>query len=159
MKRIEISKWLKSITILLACMGAAILAVVVPNIAAECKQSYPELSYLYWPAMYYVWTVFAGCYGILIFFWRVCSQIGKGNAFSKENAQYFVWISRIALAIGVILFGGIVYLGWNNWLNPMINILLIIGVVAAITLSILAAALSHLILKAYEMKEENELTI
>jgi len=51
------------------------------------------------------------------------------------------------------------FLGANKWLNPGI-MLLIIGVIfISIIITVLAAALSHLIIKAYELKQENELTI
>lgn len=152
MKRTEISKWLKGIVILLGVMGLVFLVLIIPVLAQECKTGYPEVAFLYWPAMFYIWIIAAGGYAMLFFFWNVSKQIGNENSFSKENANSFTWISRIALAISVILFLGIVYLGVYKWLNPGFAIVFVIGILASITLSVLAAALSHLILKAYEMK-------
>lgn len=159
MKRIEISKWLKAVTVLIALMGIVFLVFLIPAGVKEFIQIYPGMKHLYGLAMGYIWFIAAECYGMIGCFWRVCNEIGKGNSFSKENAAYFVWISRIAVSIAVVLFAGTLCLGYFNWLNLEIAIILVAGMIGGTAISILAAALSHLILKAYEMKKENELTI
>ncbi len=159
MKREEISKWLKGIVILLGIMALAFLIFFIPALANRCKEIYPEVAFLYWPMLIYVWVIGIGFYWMLILFWNVSCEIGKENSFSKENANSFRWISKIALGVGVLLFIGIVFLGVKYWLDPWCIVVMVVGILANITLSVLAAALSHLILKAYEMKKENELTI
>jgi hypothetical protein len=159
MKQNEIAKWLKGICIGVAVMGLIFFGLIIPNLAIESRNTYTELDFLFWPCLIYTWIVGILCYGILYQFWKVCVQIGKDNSFSYENARSFVYISRTAVSIAVICFGGMLFLGINNWLNPGF-ILLMIGVVFIGTaIAVLAAAMSHLILKAYELKQENELTI
>lgn len=159
MKQKEVSKWLKGITIAIALMGIVFFFFVVPVLADEMRNMYPEVAYLYWPGLIYGGVIGIACYAILLQFWKVCCEIGKDNSFSKENADSFVMICRIALVLSLIWFGGLVYLSCIHCLNPGIAIFMIVAIFISIVIMVLAAALSHLILKAYEMKQENEFTI
>lgn len=159
MKQTEVAKWLKGITAVIALMGAVFFFFLMPVMADEMRTGYPEVSFLYWPGMIYGWVIAVFCYAILFQFWKVCVQIGRDNSFSEENAQAFVKISRLALWMGGFWFLGMFVLVMNRWMNPGIGILMITATLLSVILAILAAALSHLILKAYELKRENELTI
>ena len=159
MKQNEVSKWLKGISIAIAIMGLIFFGVLVPRIALECKASYPEVDFLFWPGLIGTWIVGGFGYAILYQFWSVCVQIGKDNSFSMENAKSFACICKIAVVNTILLFGSMLFVGFHSWLNPGF-LLLFIGIIfISITIAVLAAALSHLILKAYEMKTENDLTI
>lgn len=155
----EIAKWLKGITIVIAVMGGVFFLGLLPGLGKEMTVLYPEAAWLYLPALLYGWCIALFCYAILFQFWKVCVEIGKDNSFSAENAGAFKNISRIALMLGVVWFLGIVLLAFSGFGQPAILILMLIMVVVHMILAILAAALSHLILKAYEMKRETELTI
>ena len=159
MRQKEVAKWLKGITIAVGFMGLVFFCLILPVLAGEMRDTYPEVGFLYWPGMIYGWVIGIGCYSVLFLFWRVCNEIRKDNSFSKENADAFVQISRIALALAIIWFVGFTLLAIKQWLGVAITILMIFAVLISIIVAILAAALSHLILKAYEMKQENELTI
>jgi len=159
MKQMEISKWLKGITILVALMGLVSLFVIVPWIANDLRSVNRNIAFLYWPGLIYVWIMGSGCYVALFWFWKVCCEIGKDNSFSKENALYFIYISKTTIVLALYLFFGGVIITLNGWIQFEILLLMGLGVFVFVAVSILAAALSHLIRKAYEMKEENELTI
>ena len=92
-------------------------------------------------------------------FCNLCVQIGNDNSFSKENAKSFLVISRLTAVLAVIWFAGIVGLAFLKCLAPSVGIFLLLIVFIFIVLAVLAAALSHLICKAYELRRENELTI
>ena len=159
MKQKEISRWLKAITLLVGCMGLVILFLIVPIVAGEMKMMYEEVAFLYWPGWIYVWGAGALSYSCLFLFWKVCTEIGKDNSFSRENAAYFIYISRIAIIMAMYFFFGGVAITVNGWIHLAILFIFVICVLICVAVSVLAAALSHLIRKAYEMKEENELTI
>ncbi len=159
MKQQEMTNWLKGICIGIAVMGLIFFGLLIPNLAVESKLQYPELAFLFWPGLIYVWIIGALCYAILYQFWKVCIQIGKENSFSIENSRAFVKISKLGVVISVMCFLGMFYLGVNKWLNPGIMFLMIGAIFIGIIITVLAAALSRLILKAYELKKENELTI
>ena len=152
MQQKEISRWLKAITIVLALMGAVFFLYIMPVLAMSWRDADESLAYLFMPGLLYGWCIAVICYAILYQFWKVCVQIGKDNSFSKENAKCFRNISHFA-------FAGIVFLAILAVRQPGISIFMITAVLLSVMISVLAAALSHLILKAYELKQENELTI
>ncbi len=159
MRQMEISKWLKGVTIIVGIMGLLFFALIIPKLALDAKVMYPEVSFLFWPGLLYVFLIAIGCYMILFLFWGVCTEIGNDNSFSKETSIAFVRISRITLAMAIYWFIGLIILAVGEWLTPALLIFLIVAVIITIAISILSAALSHLILKAYELKKETDLTI
>ncbi|WMJ90641.1 DUF2975 domain-containing protein [Anaerocolumna sp. MB42-C2] len=159
MKQQEMTNWLKGICIGITVMGLIFFGLLIPELAVESRKQYPEVAFLFWPGLIYVWVIGALSYAILYQFWKVCIQIGKDNSFSLENSRSFVIISKLGVVISAICFLGMVYLGINKWLNPGVMFLMIGVIFIGIIITVLAAALSRLILKAYELKKENELTI
>lgn len=159
MKQHEIAKWLKGICFGIAVMGFIFFGYIIPNLALESKRLNPEIAYLFWPGLISVWTIGILSYSILFQFWKVCVQIGLDNSFSPETSKSFAIISKLGVVISIICFCGMLYLGMNKWLNLGLMFLLAGVIFIGITVTVLGAALSHLILKAYELKKENELTI
>lgn len=159
MTQSEISKWLKAVTILLAVMGIIFFCIIVPILAVFSRQRYPELAFLFYPGLAYNFAIAVPCYGILYQFWKVCRQIGQNNSFSKENADSFVAMSRFAFFLMIEWFIGILFLAIGGWMKTGALVILIFGSFLSMIITIIAAALSHLVLKAYELRQENELTI
>lgn len=159
MKQMEISKWLRGITITLGIMGIVFFFLIVPILADDMRRFNPEVAFLYWPGLIYSFVIAIGCYAVLFFFWKVSVEIGRDNSFSKENAESFINISRITFSLAIIWFAGMIFLTVNRWMQRALFVYMVFAVFISIIISILAAALSRLIIKAYEMKKENELTI
>ena len=159
MTQSEISKWLKAVTVLLAVMGMVFFFMVIPVLAVISKRYYPELAFLFYPGLVYDLMIAVPCYAILYHFWQVCRQIGCDNSFSKENADAFAAISRLAFFLMIEWFVGLPLLAIGGWMKTGALVILIFGVFLSMIVTIAAAALSHLILKAYELRQENELTI
>lgn len=159
MSQKQVAVWLKGITIAIGIMGLLFFFLVMPYMAHDVAEGYPEASYLFWPGMLYGWGIGIICYAILWQFWKVCVEIGRDNSFSKENAGAFVNISRLFIFFAVVLFCGIVFLAVRHCLGAVYLIFMILLIFACIVFSVLAAALSHLIYKSYELRQEQELTI
>ena len=159
MQQTEVSKWLKTITILTGIAGLVFFLVVMPILAHDVAAMYPEAAYLMWPGMIYGWGIGVLCYAILYQFWGVCVEIGRDNSFSRENAAAFRRISRLAVALAELWFGGVVFLAFVRCLGPAFAIFMVLIALICLVVAVLAAALSHLVYKAYEMRRENELTI
>lgn len=159
MKQAEIARWLKGITWGIGIMGIIFFFILVPMLAGEMRRGYPEAAFLYWPGLVYNFVIAAGCYAILFQFWTVCREIGRDNSFSSENAEVFKRISRIAVVMAVLWFAGLAGLTMIHYMQPGIMLLMVFAVFVSAAVAICAAALSHLIWKAYEMRRENELTI
>lgn len=141
--------------------GGGVLSIYYAGTCNVMEGSADEsLAYLFMPGLLRRLVQLAvTCYAILYQFWKVCVQIGKDNSFSKENAKCFRNISHFALLLAVVWFAGIVFLAILAVRQPGISIFMITAVLLSVMISVLTAALSHLILKAYELKQENELTI
>ncbi len=159
MKQMEVSKWLKVITILTGIAGLLFFFLVMPVLAWDMAQGYAEAAYLMWPGMIYGWGIGVICYAILYQFWKVCVEIGRDNSFSAENAHSFVIISRLMVFMAAVWFVGLVFLAVIHCLGPAFGIFMILCTFICIVVAVLAAALSHLIYKSYEMRQEQELTI
>lgn len=159
MSQKEVSKWLKVITILVGAAGILFFFVVMPFMANDVAVAYPEAAYLKWPGMIYGWGIGVICYAILYQFWKVCVEIGHDNSFSAENAKAFATISRLATFMAVVWFGGVIFLIVVRCLGPAYGIFMILIAFICIVVAVLAAALSHLVYKSYELRQENELTI
>lgn len=159
MKQEEVSKWLKAITVILGGMGLLFFFFIIPALAGYLTELYPKEAAMYWPAILYGGVIAVFCYAILFQFWKVCSEIGRDNSFSMENARAFVTISRFSLVMAGVWFAGMLFLVCKAYFNPGVLIFFVMAVLLSMIVSILAAALSHLILKAYELRQENDLTI
>lgn len=62
MKQTEISKWLKGITLVVGLMGLLFFALIVPAFALTTTRTYPEIRYLFWPALIYLLGMAILCY-------------------------------------------------------------------------------------------------
>ena len=159
MKQKNLSKWLKLITIGLALVGAVLYFAVFPVLGNETAQQYPEYAHCFYPWIIFLWLTAVPCYLVLIFVWKISGNIGRDHSFCKENADMMKNISVLAaIDSGFFFAGNIVYwlIGYNH---PVILLASFIVVFIGIAISVAAAALSHLIHKAADMQEENDLTI
>ena len=159
MNQKSLSKWLKAIIIGMGIIGLVFYGLVVPELGNDLVSHYPEYingCYL-WLGL--VWITAIPCYIALYFAWKISSNIGKDNSFCKENAVSMKHISTLAAGDSIFFFAGnIIYLiiGFNH---PSVVLASLAVVFIGISIAVAAAVLSHLILKAAQLKEENDLTI
>lgn len=159
MSQKSLSKWLKGIIAGMAVCGAIIYLYLIPVWGRDLVEANPEFSNCYIPWLAVLLISAIPCYWGLYFGWKISAEIGKDNSFSKENASYLKNISMLAALDSVYFFGAnlvLMLLGMNH---PGIFLLSLFVVFAGIAVTVAAAALSHLVKKAADMKEENELTI
>lgn len=100
------------------------------------------------------------CYMVLYRFYCVCNEIGRDNSFSRENAGNFTRMKFQLLILGGIWAGYAVaglILNEGRYLTVVICAALL--AVIFFTIAAFAGALSKLIERAYEIREENDLTI
>ena len=129
MSQKQVAGWLKGITLSIAGMGLLFFGLVVPYLAWDMAVTYPDYAALRIPGILYGWGIAVFCYAILYQFWKVCVQIG------------------------------ILFLAAKRALGPAFLIFMILLIFINVVIAVLAAALSHLIYKSYEMKQDAELTI
>jgi hypothetical protein len=156
MRQKKISYWLKGMDVLLGVMGLIFFGGLT-FFALELKELDPES--LFWTFIFSSWYTAVLCYGILIEFWKVCTQIGRDNSFSVENARSF---HRMGLcgALGIAGFVvRLVYLLAEEALTFPVGVFTVAEILIALVFVVLCEALSRLVTNAYEMKQENDLTI
>jgi hypothetical protein len=156
MRQRKISYWLKGITILLGVMGIIFFGGLT---CCAFWQREQEPKNLLWTFIFSSWYIAVLCYGVLIEFWKVCTQIGRDNSFSGENARCFHRMGMYGALAGAGFTVRLVYLAIEGALGLLFAAFTIIEILVALIFLVLCEALSQLILNAYEMKRENDLTI
>ena len=113
--------------------------------------------------MFIVLLTMVMCYLVLHRFYMTCTEIGRDNSFSMENVHNFAVMKVLMLitggvwtgyTIGLVALQGLVYYDYVAMVTKY-------GLMAIVffTIAAFADALSRLIQRAYEIREENELTI
>lgn len=160
MKQKEMSNYLKMITtgiaILLLLFVVWFLPTVLKDVLYELggKAGYSGVIAL-------IWATAIPCFLCLGIFWGICTRIGKDRSFTMDNADALKKMSFLMMGDSVVY---VVFLLWYfvvGWAKQAVWLVfpIVLGIFICVTLSILCAALSHLVQKASVMQEEQELTI
>ncbi|HKM21941.1 MAG TPA: DUF2975 domain-containing protein [Lachnospiraceae bacterium] len=159
MEQKHLAGWLKLITIGVGIIGAIVYLGIIPWWGRDLVLSAPEFSTWYYPWLIFAWITAVPCYAALIIFWGICKNIGADNSFCEDNSIRLKHISQLAALDSAMVMVGNVVLFLLSMNHPGIFILLILVVFIGIAITVVAAGLSHLVYKAWKLKEENELTI
>lgn len=117
----------------------------------------PELSWLVTPGIIAISLSAVPIAIALALFWRICTEIGRDNSFCYQNARWLSGIGVCALvdtaycAVGTVTLE--IIAGSPIWLLGTVVC------VAGLGIALAAFLLSHLVLKAADLKAENDLTI
>lgn len=140
MRQKELEKWLKIVIIAVALCGLVVCAVAIP-----------------WLVLFIISAI--PCYVILYLGWRVAVNIGKDRSFSLENARHIKLASKIILFDALYFFVVNICM-WRIYVNhPGVILALVFIVFACVVASVVAAVLSHLVVKAADLQEQSDLTI
>ncbi|WP_411676803.1 DUF2975 domain-containing protein [Caproicibacter sp.] len=155
----EFSKWLKGIILFAALLGAALCFLIAPELGKEAVQANPELSYLLFPCMAFLWVTAIPFYLALWKSWQICREIAKDNSFCRKNGKRLRMIGGLALSESLLYFAAAVILLTMKLLHPGILLLILFITFTGTSAAIVCAALSHLVEKACDLKQENDLTV
>ncbi len=159
MQQSSLAKWLKLIVIGVGICLTTICGWVIPNMGDALLMQYPEFSYAFIPWLIFIWLSAVPCYIVLVIGWKIFTNIGNDRSFTSMNANYLKWISVLAAVDSFFFFSGNIILGLLNMNHPGIVMASLVVVTFGISVSIIAAALSHLVMKAAVLQEQNDLTI
>ncbi len=97
----------------------------------------------------------------LVRFWGICESIGQDRSFSPKNALRLKRMSQYMLTDAALYAGFLVWFFAAGWYQKAAWLLfaVLLAVFISVALTVLCAALSHLVQKAGELEEEQELTI
>lgn len=159
MKQKELSVYLRAIVILGAFCVLMLGGLIAPELGREFAQGNPEIAYMFWPCLIFIWITAVPVTVTLVLVWLIAVEIGRDNSFCLENAARLRTISLLAAIDTVLYFLAAAVLAGLKMLHISIFILIsgIIAVGAACIIT--AAALSHLTRKAADLKADSDLTI
>ena len=159
MKQRDLSIYLKIIVLGMSICGLLVYIMLVPmygNTVFDGTQSYERWHY---PWLALIWFTAVPYYITMYCLFRIAVNIGKDKSFCIQNATYLKWISYLASIASYLVFAmEVLYmvLGMEHQ-GTALGLLIII--IFGIAVSIASALLSHMVVKAARLQEENELTI
>lgn len=143
----------------MALCGLVLYFGAIPLFALSMRSAYPEFANRFWPWLAFLWGSALPCYGVLFYGWRVAGEIGRGNAFSGENAASLRAVARLAVLDTVYFALGNIILFLLSMSHPGIALGLMAVCVVGVIAAAVADALSKLIAEAARLREEQDLTI
>lgn len=159
MKQMELAKWLKLVIAFAALIGLFLCFVIAPALGHDAVLIYSELDYMFWPCLIFIWITAIPFYFALYKAWSICKEVAKDNSFCLENAKGLKDIGKLALFECILYLVGMIILFSLNLLHPSILLIILFVIFMGGSIGIVSFTLSHLIKKASDLKEENELTI
>ena len=157
MGRVGLVRTLKGVILFLALMAALFYTDVFPNRIRDMGAENANVSWLVTPGIIAVSVSAIPIAIALVLFWMICTEIGRDNSFCYKNAKLLSGIGFCALidtgycAVGTVTLEFLV--GSPVWVLGL-------GVcVVGLGIALAAFLLSHLVLKAADLKSENDLTI
>ncbi len=159
MKQDRLAGWIRFIIIGVGICALVVYAAVIPMLGQSIIYDAPEFAGWYVP-----WLVFISITAIPVFIalclcWKVTRNIGSDRSFSMENARLLKWVSWLAAADSAYFFIGNIVMLFLNMSHPGVTLLSLLVVFVGVAVSIAAAVLSHLIVKAADLQEQSDLTI
>lgn len=156
MGRVGLVRTLKGVIVFLALMAAVCYAVIFPQRIQEAGGMY-GMGWLVTPGIAAISLSAIPVAIALVLFWKICTEIGRDNSFCHKNARLLSGIGFCALldtgycAIGTVTIELLV--GSPIWLLGLG------ACTVGLAIALAAFLLSHLVLKAADLKDENDLTI
>lgn len=159
MSQKKLSGWLKVILVLVGLCGLALYGVMIPSFGVSITAQYPEFEYRFLPWLLFISATALPCYAILVLGWLIARDIGADRSFSTANASRLKWCAVLAGGDGAFFFVGNVVLLLTNCSHPGVALMSMLVVFAAVAVSVVFAALSHLVGKAADLQDQSDLTI
>ncbi len=159
MEQKTLSRWLKVILVGVGLCGLVVYGAVLPLYGQSLVGQNPDMANRYWPWLIFLWATGVPCYAALVIGWRIAVNIGKDRSFSEDNARHLKRIALLAAGDAVFFFIGNIVLLFANMSHPGVVLGSLLVVFAGVAVSVAAAALSHLVLKAALLQEQSDLTI
>ena len=157
MKRVALVRTLKGVVIFLAVLAAIFYGFVFPQLIRDMGAV--EYTWLVGPATVAVSLSAVPIAAALVLFWRICTEIGRDNSSCHKNAGRLSGIGFCALADTAYCVVGTVTIFVITGGHPGVLLVAAAAILIGLAIALAAFLLSHLVLKAAEMKDENDVTI
>lgn len=159
MKQNELAKTLKMFLIITSVMLAVVAFFIVPSLGQELVERFPEFNRIYYPALVFIWITMIPFYGALFEGLKIAVEISKDNSFSERNIKSLNKIRLFSLLECILYAVAMIFLFAFKLLHLAVLIVILAIIFMASCISVVTAVLAHLVQKAYDIKNENDLTI
>ncbi|MGE6540422.1 DUF2975 domain-containing protein [Bacillus luti] len=159
MKQRELSIWLKLIIIFCGCMGMLFCIYIGPATGKAVLLESEQLKGLYNPFISFIWSTGVPYFIALFLGWKICSDIAVDEAFTSQNAKRLKTISILSMMEGILYIGALLYIFIVGNYHTSILVIVLLILFFSVVISIFTSLLSHLVRKASDIKEDNDLTI
>ncbi|WP_442602330.1 DUF2975 domain-containing protein [Paenibacillus sp. KN14-4R] len=159
MKQKELSIWLKLIIVFCGLFGLLFCIYVGPETGREILLGSENFKTLYKPLITFIWVTGVPFFIALVLGWRICSDIGSDLAFTIKNADRLKMISILSMVEGLLYIIALLYLFADGSYHANVLIVLLLILFFSVVISVFTSMLSHLVRKASEIKQDNDLTI
>lgn len=146
-----------SLKVVIVAMIALLLACqlfMVPGVARQSAENYPDLSYLQVPGII-VAVLFLLCVQVvLVCVWRLLSMVRMSVIFSDDA---FVWVDIIlgAIVLATLLIAvSMATLALSNVASPSVMLLCALGVVVGAGLALLIVVIRGLLRNARQLQQD-----
>ena len=155
----NLARWLKGIIIGLVLLGVLVYGVLIPVFGKGIVNDALEYHSWFIPWLIFAWATAVPCFIAAVFAWKIAVNIEKDRSFSMDNSILLKRIAVLAALDSVLVFAGDVLMAFLGFSHPSVAIVLLLIVFLGIAVSVACAALSHLVKKAADLQQENDLTI
>ena len=159
MGRVGLVRTLKGVVVFIALIVSLFYCFIFPQMIQEMGWQNANLAWLVEPSIAAVSVSVIPMAVALVLFWMICTEIGRDNSFCHKNAKLLCGIGFCALIDTGYCAVGTVTLCFLVQIHVSILLLGITASVAGTAIALAAFLLSHLVLKAADLKSENDLTI
>ncbi|MCR5604979.1 MAG: DUF2975 domain-containing protein [Lachnospiraceae bacterium] len=159
MKQDGLARWIKFVIAGVGICGLIVYLVIMPRFGAYLVKQNTMLEKNVLPWLIMIWVSAIPCYAVLVLGWKVADNIRQDRTFSYDTAKYLKWVSYLAMADSVFVFITHVIFLLLDISAAVVMLVIIIVVFFGVSISVCAAAVSHLVIKAADIQEENELTV
>lgn len=159
MKQDGLAKWIKFVIAGVGICGLVVYTIIMPRLGAYLVKQDSMLERNVMPWLILIWISALPCYGVLVLGWKIADNIKADRTFSYENAKYLKWVSFLAMGDSIFVFLAHAAFLMMDMSAAAVMLVIIIVVFFGVAISVCAAALSHLVIKAADIQEENELTV
>lgn len=156
MNRATLARRLRFILIGTALCGLLFYLVLLPYFLRQCfPDSLPARQ------IYFIFLLISAlpCYAVLVCGWQITRNIALDRSFCAENAVHLRRVSTLAALDAGYICLGTPALTLSGLGDTVFLLLALIIVFVGIAVSVAAAALSHLVLRAAELQDQSDLTI
>lgn len=150
---------LKAVVIGIGLCGLAVYFYFIPAWAQLMLQGLPKYEICYRAWIIFIAITGLPCYLALICGYRIAAEIGRDNSFSTINARLLKYVTWMAAYDSAFLFIGSCVFYALGMSSSALMLHCCLVVFAGVSVTVVTAALSHLVYKAASLKEETELTI